>query len=160
METFDFLCSVYSNIIMRCQKRGVSNQRKYGQNANWVSGLKQHASLRWNFKKRCPVNDSTPLAHSCTASRYCIAHEQFFARGLCEKLIMARWWQRYTAKNQRIRVGANWNWCHRFCMVIALLCTNFGAFWSMRPRSTLLLLRKPVVAPLTNDTTLCRYHFV
>ena len=107
---------------MRYQKREISNQRNYGQNVNWAGGLKQHGSLLWNFLKRCSVNDSTPLAHSCTALCYHIAHDQFFARGLCEKLIMARWWQRYTARNQRIRAGANATCAYRFCMIIMQLC--------------------------------------
>ena len=102
----------------------ISNQRRYGQIANWASGLKQHTSLLWNFLKLCPVNDSTPLAHSCTALCYHIAHEQFFARGLCEKLIMARWWQRYTAKNQRIRAGATATCSYRFSIIIIKLCVK------------------------------------
>ena len=75
-------------------KSWFSNQRNYGQNKNWTSGLKQHTNQLWNLQKLYSNKDLTPCARNCDGLCHHSTHEQFFAGSGCRavrrKLIMSR----------------------------------------------------------------------
>ena len=140
---------MYNLCFVEHEKSRISNERRYGQNAIWVSGLKQHASILWNFSKRYWNTDSTPLAHSCAGLSRHTAHEQFWLEGV-GKTAHGREVTTYISENQnefglvQLEVGAiGFVWSHSNSMQI--LDKERRKF----PRLTLLLLRKAVVAPLT-----------